>query len=469
MLFRAARWRAAWGPLLSSAPQGGPEIAVENYEDTTIPQTILSFIPTNVFSDLAGTRSTSTIAVVIFSALVGLAYLKLRDRDSEQADFFRRIIDSLYGIVMCIVKMVIGLTPYGVMALIANVMATSGFAAIVDLGKFIIFSYVAIIAMFIVHLIILAANRVNPVTYLKKAFPVLSFAFVSRTSAGALPMNIETQSKALGVDEATANFAASFGTSIGQNGCAGIYPAMMAALPASPRSCLLRLRHLVCSCDDLAHLVGVCACVCGEGRGRRGRVFEGGDFAHVPGDVVPSAAGETCVRLHSHERKAERAVQALACGVGGGHHAVDRLYARKAQKLEERGVQATSRATALRGGCKVDGKLGVPLEGDAFAQLMGVGEPDDASAFLGDEAGVLLADAHDALAIRLARGNFFLEGHGRADEGGVHRTDPVRVIGRGKADAQLRARRRAVGRGSLGVCRRVASCAQLRAHRRVSR
>ena len=156
---------------------------------TTIPQTILSFIPTNVFSDLAGTRSTSTIAVVIFSALVGLAYLKLRNRDSEQADFFRRIIDSLYGIVMCIVKMVIGLTPYGVMALIANVMATSDFAAIVDLGKFIIFSYVAIIAMFIVHLIILAANRVNPVTYLKKAFPVLSFAFVSRTSAGALPMN----------------------------------------------------------------------------------------------------------------------------------------------------------------------------------------------------------------------------------------------------------------------------------------
>ena len=86
--------------------------------------------------------------------------------------------------------------------------------------------------MFLVHLLILAGNRVNPMTYLKKAFPVLSFAFVSRTSAGALPMNIETQSKALGVDPATANFAASFGMSIGQNGCAGIYPAMMATLIA---------------------------------------------------------------------------------------------------------------------------------------------------------------------------------------------------------------------------------------------
>ena len=36
----------------------------------------------------------------------------------------------------------------------------------------------------------------------------------------------------MGVDEATANFAASFGMSIGQNGCAGIYPAMLATIIA---------------------------------------------------------------------------------------------------------------------------------------------------------------------------------------------------------------------------------------------
>ena len=72
----------------------------------------------------------------------------------------------------------------------------------------------------------------NPATYFKKAFPVLSFAFVSRSSAGALPLNIETQHKALGVDSASANLAASFGMSIGQNGCAGVYPAMLATIVA---------------------------------------------------------------------------------------------------------------------------------------------------------------------------------------------------------------------------------------------
>ena len=198
----------------------------------TIPQELLSFIPTNVFADFTGSRSTSTIAVVIFSAIVGVAYLKLRDKDSEQAEFFKKFIDALYGIVMRIVNMVLSLTPYGVLALIANFMAKSDFAAVLDLGKFVIVSYVALITVFIVHLIIVAANRVSPIAYVKKAFPVLSFAFVSRTSAGALPMNIETQRHALGVDFATANFAASFGMSIGQNGCAGIYPAMLATIIA---------------------------------------------------------------------------------------------------------------------------------------------------------------------------------------------------------------------------------------------
>jgi L-cystine uptake protein TcyP (sodium:dicarboxylate symporter family) len=89
-----------------------------------------------------------------------------------------------------------------------------------------------LILVLIVHSIILASVKVSPITYFKKAFPALSFAFTSRSSAGTLPMNIETQRRALGVDEATANFAGSFGISIGQNGCAGVYPAMLATMVA---------------------------------------------------------------------------------------------------------------------------------------------------------------------------------------------------------------------------------------------
>ena len=189
-------------------------------QDLTIPQQIVSFIPKNVFADFAGTRPMSTIGVVIFAAFVGVAYLGVRRKAPKEAEFFANLIDSLYKITMRIVTLVLRLTPYGVLALIIN------------LGKFVLASYVALIIVFAIHMLILITLKVNPVTYLKKVFPVLSFAFTSRSSAGALPLNIETQTKALGVDDATANFAGSFGLSIGQNGCAGVYPAMLATIVA---------------------------------------------------------------------------------------------------------------------------------------------------------------------------------------------------------------------------------------------
>lgn len=201
-------------------------------EDLTLPDQIVNFIPTNVFADLADSRDTSTIAVVIFSAFVGIAYLGISRKDPENAATFKGIMDSLYAIVMRIVTLVLRLSPYGIFALMTKVLATSNFDALVNLGVFVIASYAAIIAMFILHMLILAGFKVNPITYLKKTFPVLSFAFTARSSAGALPINIETQTKALGVDDASANFSGTFGLSIGQNGCAGIYPAMLATMVA---------------------------------------------------------------------------------------------------------------------------------------------------------------------------------------------------------------------------------------------
>ncbi|TFE00677.1 L-cystine transporter [Jeotgalibacillus salarius] len=200
-------------------------------ENVTFPQQILSLVPSNVFLDFTGARPTSTISVVIFAAFLGLAFLGVRRKQPEQAELFSKIVDSLYAIVMRVVTLILRLTPYGVLAVMARTVATTNFDAIVNLGKFVIASYVALGVVFVIHLILLTISGLNPVTFVKKAFPVLAFAFTTRTSAGALPMNIRTQQN-LGVKDGTANFAGSFGLSIGQNGCAGVYPAMLAIMIA---------------------------------------------------------------------------------------------------------------------------------------------------------------------------------------------------------------------------------------------
>ncbi|AZV59397.1 L-cystine transporter [Peribacillus frigoritolerans] len=200
-------------------------------QDKTMPQQILELIPSNPFLDLTGARPTSTISVVIFAAFLGIAYLGVKRKQPDQAEFFAKIVDTLHSIIMRVVTLILRLTPYGILAIMTKTVATSDLDAILKLGKFVGASYVALIVMFLIHLLLLTLAGLNPMVYLRKAFPVLSFAFTSRSSAGALPLNIQTQ-KQLGVSEGIANFAGSFGLSIGQNGCAGIYPAMLAVMIA---------------------------------------------------------------------------------------------------------------------------------------------------------------------------------------------------------------------------------------------
>ncbi|WP_424237691.1 L-cystine transporter [Bhargavaea ginsengi] len=200
--------------------------------DKTLPRQITELIPANPFLDLTGARPTSTIGVVIFAAFLGVAYLGIGRKETENAAMVKKGIDAIYALVMRVVKLILRLTPYGILAIMARTVATSDFGAIANLGKFVIASYVALIIMFLIHLVIITLNGLNPITYLKKTSETLLFAFTSRSSAGTLPLNIKTQTDRLGLPDATANFAGSFGLSIGQNGCAGIYPAMLAVMIA---------------------------------------------------------------------------------------------------------------------------------------------------------------------------------------------------------------------------------------------
>ncbi|HBH9978955.1 TPA: L-cystine transporter [Staphylococcus aureus] len=233
---------------LGNAEQArGSEIAKQAKDLTahTLPQQILELLPKNPFLDFTGQRATSTIAVVIFASFIGFAYLRVARKQPDHGELLKRAIDAIYSLVMAIVTFVLRLTPYGVLAIMANTLSTSDFGAIWTLGKFLIASYAALITMYIIHLIILSLLDISPIRYIKKTLEVLIFAFTSRSSAGALPLNVQTQTRRLGVPEGIANFAATFGLSIGQNGCAGIYPAMLAIMVAPVANVEIDLQFIV--------------------------------------------------------------------------------------------------------------------------------------------------------------------------------------------------------------------------------
>ena len=200
--------------------------------ELSFPQLLVSFISSNIFLDLTGARDTSIIAVVVFGLLIGVAALLVCEEDSEQGPRIRGFLDSAQAVIMKLVHIVMALTPYGVLALMTRVIATSDGNAIVTLIGFVVASYIAIGIMFAVHALLLGVIGVNVGAYFRKVWPVLTFAFVTRSSAATIPLTIRAQVEELKVPPPVANIAASFGATIGQNGCAGIYPAMLAVMVA---------------------------------------------------------------------------------------------------------------------------------------------------------------------------------------------------------------------------------------------
>ena len=201
-------------------------------EGLSIEDTIIDIIPSNPIYAMTGQGSNATLSVVLFAALLGIGVIGVRTYAPEQAEFFGKLMNSLNTLVVEVVMMIIMLTPFGIFSLMTKTIAGSDYTSILRLVTFVLASYTAIFIMFLIHGLILAVVGISPLTYFKKAMTTLVFAFTSRTSAGTLPLTIRTLTDEMGVDNGVSNLAGSLSTSIGQNGCAAIYPAMLVIMVA---------------------------------------------------------------------------------------------------------------------------------------------------------------------------------------------------------------------------------------------
>lgn len=192
---------------------------------------ILAPVPQDL-SFLTSGSGTAALSTVLFGLFLGYSTLQINKRKPEKAKSFIEWMRSLKEIVLSMVREILKFTPFAIFAMMSIFASTSTLASLGELVKFLIATYVAILIMYGVHIAIVAAQGVSAIKYIKKTWPVLLFGFGSRSSMAAMPLNIEAQVNDLGVDPTSANLSATFGTTIGQNGCAGIYPAMLAVMAA---------------------------------------------------------------------------------------------------------------------------------------------------------------------------------------------------------------------------------------------
>ncbi|OON96696.1 MAG: sodium:dicarboxylate symporter [Epulopiscium sp. Nele67-Bin005] len=191
---------------------------------TNIVDTIRGLLPSNPVQAMV---NTNIIALVIFSSFFGMGAKRMSKKYMDVVKPFFDLTNALHKINMSVAMSVIKYMPFAVMPLLANTIAQRGIASILEVGKFILILYLAVVIMFIIQLAVIMMLGINPTVYFKKGLPVMILAFTSRSSVGCLPLTVETLSTQMGVNDGTASFVAGFGTTAGMQGCAGLFPSLL--------------------------------------------------------------------------------------------------------------------------------------------------------------------------------------------------------------------------------------------------
>ncbi len=207
-----------------------PEVDTTLREMNSVLDTFRGLIPANPVQAMS---EGNVIAVVIFAAFIGTSIRRLSKKYLEVVDPFIKWIEAFYKIIVSVAMTVIKFMPYAVVALLANTISGRGVGALLSVVDFIIATYVALGIVFLGHLLIVALNGVNPIKYIARVGEPLMLAFTSRSSLGTLPVTVEVLEQKVGVDQGTASFVTSLGSNMGMNGCAGVYPAVMAVMLAT--------------------------------------------------------------------------------------------------------------------------------------------------------------------------------------------------------------------------------------------
>ena len=213
----------------------GTNLEVANSSDevreiVSLPSTIRGLLPSNPVQAMA---EGNTVAVVVFAVFLGLAIRRLRRKYMDIIKPFIDLVEAFYKIIVSVAITVIKMMPYAVVPLMASTIASRGVKSLLDVTDFILALYISVVIMFLVHIIIIAASGMNPITYIKNSSKALILAFTSRSSLGTLPVTMEVLTDNLNVDLGTASFVTSLGSNMGMNGCAGIYPALVSVMIAN--------------------------------------------------------------------------------------------------------------------------------------------------------------------------------------------------------------------------------------------
>lgn len=176
---------------------------------------LVGIVPTNIVEALA---KGDMLAIIFVSILLGVGTLVA----GEAGEPVARLLQSLSAVLLRIVRIVMELTPLGVLALIANAIATAGLGVFVHIGWLALCVVLAsLFQMAVVHAALLRLVAwVAVLRFFRSIVDALAVAFSTASSSATLPVALRVAQDRLGVARGVASTVLPLGASIGKDGTA---------------------------------------------------------------------------------------------------------------------------------------------------------------------------------------------------------------------------------------------------------
>ena len=184
-------------------------------EAVTPYQQLIGIVPVNIVEALA---QGDMLAIIFVSVLLGVGTLAA----GEAGEPVARLLQSLSAVLLRIVRIVMEITPLGVLALIANAIATAGLGVFVHVGWLALAVVLAsLIQMLVIHAALLRfVARIGAVAFFRKIIDALAVAFSTASSSATLPVALRVAQDRIGVARGVASTVLPLGASIGKDGTA---------------------------------------------------------------------------------------------------------------------------------------------------------------------------------------------------------------------------------------------------------
>ncbi len=208
------------------------DIKVEESEEFSFIENLVGWFPENPVEAMA---SANMLQIIIFSLFIGIGLLILGDEVKGLVN----IIDQCSDVMIRVTEIIMRFAPYGILALIANMVGTLGTEMLAEVGKFILADYigVAIMLLIVYPLILKGTAKIKPGRFYRCISPAMLVAASTTSSAATLPVSMNIAENQIEIPENIYGFSLPLGSTINMDGMSialGIIPVFACFLYDKP-------------------------------------------------------------------------------------------------------------------------------------------------------------------------------------------------------------------------------------------